>query len=148
MDPRTRTVLRIAGAQSALVAAGLHLVWGLPRLAVYLGAGRLPDPRPLLFVLSALAIGAAALALYRGAPARPIYALLIAVMVAYALGYLGWHLAGHPIMGPDGIAVHYHPDGPLATVGSHLASSGFAQATLALEAAAVGALAALLWSSE
>lgn len=144
----TRDALRIAGVWTALVAAGLHLVWGAPRLVVYLGAGRLPDPRPLLFVLSALAVGAAALALYWGAPERPLFGFLVAVMVAYFLGYVAWHLAGHPIVGPGGITTHHHPDGPVAVLLAHLANSGFAQATVALEAVAVAALAALLWRGD
>lgn len=144
----TRDVLRFVGVVAALVAAVLHLAWGAPRLVVYLGSGQLPDPRPLLFVLSALAVGAAALALYWGAPERPLFGFLVAVMAAYFLGYVAWHLAGHPIMGPGGVTTHHHPDGPVATVLSHLANSGFAQVTIFFEVVAVAALAPLLWRGE
>lgn len=138
-----RRLLRIVGLQCALIAAGLHVVWGLPRLVVYVGQGTMPDARPLLFTLSAVVIVAAVAALFRGADERPIYALLIAIMVVYLLGFAGWHLAGHPVLGPDGVAVHHHPEGPVAQLADHL-RDGYTLATVLFEVGAIVALAPLL----
>lgn len=134
----SRSVRGFAGLQLAIAAAGLHLVWGLPRLVAYLGIGRMPDPRPPLFVLSALVVAAAVVAYHAGVPERLPYAVVGLVMAGYLVGYAGWHVAGHPVLAPGGtVATTAHPSGPVAQLVGHLRSDAFAAATVACSAAAL-----------
>lgn len=144
MENSTRAVLEFTGLSLSLVAAGLHLAWGGPRLVVYLQLGRLPDPRPALFVLSAIAVVAAIAVLYSGYPASSIYGFLIVVMLVYIIGYVAWHLGGHPIRGPGGIQTNYHPANPVTIIVEHLRNDLFALVSLLIELGAIAALAALL----
>lgn len=147
MHWRSRETRGFAGVLLAILAAGLHLVWGAPRLIAYLGVGRLPDARPLLFVLSAAVVAAAAY--HAGAPKRRVYGVLVLVMVAYLVGYVGWHLAGHPIVGTDGtVLTTSHPDGPLAQLVDHLGSDLFAATAVAISVVVLGLLVPLLTAPE
>lgn len=149
MQWRSRETRGFAGVLLAIVAAGLHLVWAAPRLIAYLGLGRLPDARPLLFVLSAAVVAAAAVAYHAGAPRRRVYGVLVLVMVAYLSGYAGWHLAGHPIVGSDGtIRTIHHPDGPLVQLVDHLGSDPFAATSVVLSVVVLALLAPLLADTE
>ena len=49
-----RSGLRYAAGAPALAVAAIHVYWGFPRLVLYLQVGRAPDPRPFLFVASAV----------------------------------------------------------------------------------------------
>lgn len=138
MDDRRREWLELAGVQLALVAAGLHLFWGVPRAFVYLRVGQLTDPRPFVFTLSAAAVVAAVVWLYRGGPERRLYAFLAAVMAVYLVGYAAWHLVGHPVLDPaGGVLVTYHPDDALAVLAGHLAGDRFALAAAVVETGAI-----------
>jgi hypothetical protein len=89
--------VRLVGANLAFIVAGIHLLMGLRYWTLYARGGNYipPDPRISLWTISALAIFAGMVALYLGAPKRPIYGLGIGVMVAYVVGYFSWHLGGH-----------------------------------------------------
>ncbi len=134
----------IAGVTLALAAAGLHLVWGLPRLVVYLRLGRFTDLRPLLFVVSGVIVVVAAIALYQGSSRRISAGVLISVMVVYLAGYVAWHLLGHPIIIDGALQSHFHPDNPGSVVVAHLRNDPFALATAIVELLAIGTLAPLL----
>lgn len=144
MDASTRSILEFAGLTLSLIAGGLHLAWGGPRLVIYLQVGRLPDPRPAVFVLSAIGVAAAVLAMYYGAPERPVYGFLIGVMVVYLVGYVAWHLGGHPIFGPGGVQSNYHPVSPVEVIVDHLRNDLFALGSTVIEIGAIAALAVLL----
>lgn len=91
--------------QLVVLTAVIHLSWGLPRAAVYLNPGALelylstaavPDPRPVLFVLSGSALVAGLLATWRGVlPLAWAYRLGIAMMTLYIVGWALWHTTGH-----------------------------------------------------
>jgi len=49
-----RSGLRYAAGILALAVAAIHIYWGFPRLVLYIQVGRAPDPRPFLFVGSAV----------------------------------------------------------------------------------------------
>lgn len=134
----------IAGVTLALAAAGLHLVWGVPRLILYLRLGRFTDFRPLLFVVSGVIVVIAAIALYQGASRRVSAGVLIGVMLVYLGGYVAWHLLGHPILLEGSLQTHYHPDNPASVVVAHLQNDMFALATALVELLAIGTLAPLL----
>lgn len=135
---------QLAGVTFALAAAGLHLVWGVPRLVVYLQLGRFTDFRPPLFVVSAVIVVVAAIALYRGSSRRAAAAVLIGVMILYLGGYVAWHILGHPIIIEGSLQSHYHPDSATSVVVTHLQNDMFALATAVLELLAIGTLAPLL----
>lgn len=112
--------LRLFGLQLVLVVAATHLYWGLPKLVLYLRAGLIPDPRPPLFVVSSLVLLSGLVALYHGAPKRPIYVLGLLLVVGYLFGYVSWHLGDHGGFLPwiEGYG-HFHGN-PLSTVQAHL----------------------------
>lgn len=87
----------LLGANLAFIVAGLHLLMGLRYWVLYAMGGVYipPDPRVTLWTISAIAIFAGMIALYVGAPKRPIYGLGVGMMLAYVLGYFSWHLGGH-----------------------------------------------------
>lgn len=120
LDARTRAVLRLVGVQLAVVSAAVHVWWGFPRLLVYAQSGVFPDPRPALFLVSAAAILAGVVALVGGVPERPLYAAGIAVLAAYSLGYVGWHLGDHGGFLP-GLTGASHAEATLPVLLSHLA---------------------------
>jgi predicted membrane channel-forming protein YqfA (hemolysin III family) len=134
----------IAGVTLALAAAGLHLVWGVPRFVVYLRLGRFTDLRPPLFIVSAVIVVVAAIALYQGTSRRLSAGVLIGVMVGYLAGYVAWHLLGHPIIIDGSLQSHFHPDNPASVVIAHLQNDTFALATAIVELLAIGTLSPLL----
>lgn len=138
----------VAAALAYLVAA-LHLFHpqrGFPRLVRLVQAGSLDllwhDPRPLLFVVSAVAILIAVKLVLLGFPRRPIYALGMALMVAYVGGYFAWHLTGHGGFLP-GRAPQFHGQAPLEAVVSHLRSYPLALLATLAEVALFAVLAVL-----
>lgn len=126
-------VLRFVALQLVLVTALLHLLYALPRLAlytpeamaVYADRGIVPPPRPALFLLTGVAIPAGVLAAWRGwLSLRAAYTLGVALMLVLVVAWVGWHtvldhgavLTGTSTeseLGPD------HHSGVLDTVVSH-----------------------------
>ncbi len=119
--------LQVVGAVAVvhLVVGGETLLQVLARglLGSYLTEFVLADPRPLLFVVSALATFAGIVAVARGRlDHRRAYVLGIVLLAGYVLGWVAWHTVldhgfalGGEVPSPDG---HSH-DGLLATLRSH-----------------------------
>ena len=102
MDEAAARKLRFVALQVVGAVAVIHLVAGIAELARFADAGLLAayltsdqvlsQPEPLLFSVSALAILAGVLAVGLGyLDYRRAYALGIAVMAVYLLGWLAWH---------------------------------------------------------
>ena len=140
--------LRYAAGALALLVAGLHLFHpqhGLERFVAILGSDPslfLAHPRPVAFVLSAVAIVVGVYLCIFGVARRPIYALGIALMLAYVVGYFAWHFTGHGGFLP-GREPYYHGMGPLETVVAHLRGDRWAATAVAAELLLAAILAAL-----
>ena len=142
--------LRYAAAGFAYLVAGLHLFHpqrGFPRLVLILGledpvGHLLYDPRPLLFVLSAVVIVTGIKLVLLGAPRRPIYLLGMLLVATYFLGYFAWHLTGHGGFLPGRIP-NYHGLGPVEAVVDHLRAYAWARWTKVAEAILLALLAVL-----
>jgi hypothetical protein len=152
----TRAVRRLlseklgaAGAALAFLVAAVHLFHpqrGFLRLLVLLTTGNASllasDPRPLAFVLSALAI-LVGVPLAAGSVARrAVYLLGMALVATYFVGYFAWHLSGHGGFLP-GRAPLYHGLGPVEAVVSHLRTYPMAALSKAAEAALFAVLVVL-----
>lgn len=118
--------LRYAGAALAFVVAGIHLFHadrGFPRLVALVATDNVgllvTDPRPLLFVLSGVAILAGVFLVLWEFPRRPVYLAGMVLVSTYLLGYFAWHLTGHGGFLP-GRAPHYHGLSPVEAVVDHL----------------------------
>ena len=105
MDRFLARASRLLALQLVVLTAVIHLSWGLPRAFVYLdpaavelylSTSAVPDPRPVLFVLSGAAIAVGIVAAWRGwlSLARA-YRLGIAMMLVYVVGWALWHTTGH-----------------------------------------------------
>lgn len=136
MDDRTATVLRVLAVQAAVVSAAIHLLEGLPKLAVYLPLLSFADPRPYLFVPSALLLLGLATVVVRGARHRRLYSLSAGVLLAYILGYVWWHLTDH-----GGLVPSHEVANPVAEIAGHLATDPVA--FVAFAAQVVGTVAFL-----
>jgi signal transduction histidine kinase len=145
MNDSWAAVVELIGVQLALVSAAIHLWWGLPRLFVYLSAGSFADPRPYLFVISAVAIVVGSVALFLGGPPRVLYVLGIGAMLTYALGYAAWHLTGHGGFLSFVTGYGHDIENPLATVLGHLAADLLALAAMVVELGAIACFALLLY---
>ncbi|PSQ04561.1 hypothetical protein BRC97_11305 [Halobacteriales archaeon QS_6_71_20] len=132
MDGRTASVLRVVGVQAALVSAAIHLIEGVPDLLVYLPLLSVRDPRPYLFVPSALLLVALATLIVRGSRHRRLYSLTAGVLLAYTAGYAWWHLTDH-----GGLVPSHEVSDPVGEVAGHLATDPVA--LVAFVAQAVGA---------
>ena len=86
-----RSGLRYAAGILALAVAAIHVYWGFPRLVLYIQTGRVPDPRPLLFVGSAVLIVLGIARVLDGRNEQAIYLAGIALMGTYIVGYGLWH---------------------------------------------------------
>lgn len=109
MGPRTDR-LRYAAGALALVVAGVHLYWGLPRFVAYVAVGTMADPRPAAFVASGhailLAVTLVALGTVEG---RWTYVPGMVLMVVHLAGYAAWHtVLSHGVSGVTGTASHGH----------------------------------------
>ena len=98
----TNRELRYIGAALAFIVAGIHMFHpkrGYPRLVLLVTSDNLSllagDPRPVLFVISGLAIIGGVLLVLWDFPRKPIYSLGILLMLIYIGGYFAWHLSGH-----------------------------------------------------
>lgn len=138
----------VAAALAYLVAVVhlFHPTHGFARLALVLSVDPgllLADPRPLAFVLSALAILVAVPAVLRGVPKRLVYALGAGLMAVYLVGYLAWHLSGHGGFLP-GREPLYHGLAPHEALIGHLTTDPWAAIAFVLEAALLVVLVVLL----
>lgn len=104
-----RTIETSAGIL-ALVVAGTHLYWGIPRFVAYASVGTMADPRPLAFVLSGHAIVVALTLVAAGVvDARRTYVPGVALMVVHLAAYAAWHtVLSHGVGGAAGAAGHGH----------------------------------------
>lgn len=149
MTEETRRWLEIGALQLAVIVAATHLYWGLPRLLRQPGYSTTVDPRPLVFVLAALVIGAGAIYVALGGRRAPVYALGIALLATLVAGYVWWHLAGHEGALPwvEAQAHHTHDDtGPVETIVDHLLHDRLELVSKAAETALAAVLAALLYA--
>ena len=118
--------LRYLGAALAFIVAGIHMFHpkrGYPRLILLFTSDNLSllagDPRPVLFVISGLAIIGGVLLVLWDFPRKPIYGLGILLMLIYIGGYFAWHLSGHGGFLP-GREPLYHGLTPIEAVVAHL----------------------------
>lgn len=130
---------RIAGGLAFIIAVihFFHPERGYPRLAVILTLDNplnqlLYDPRPVLFVVSGLAIIAGALLVVWGFPRKPIYALGMALMATYLIGFFAWHLTSHGGFLP-GREPLYHGLSPIENVIAHLRDYPIARVSKLIE---------------
>lgn len=137
----TDRYLRYIAAGLAFLIAGLHIFHprrGFPRLVLILGLDDpmrhlLYDPRPLLFVLSGIAIIVGINLVLVGVPRKPIYLLGMLLMVTYFGGYFAWHLTGHGGFLPSRDPL-YHGLQPIEAVTAHLREYAWARWTKVAEA--------------
>ncbi|WP_227354730.1 hypothetical protein [Haladaptatus salinisoli] len=97
MDSDGVSPVRFVAAQLAVVVAVIHLSLGALNWTRWMMAGFLV-PRDLrwpLFVVSGLAMVVGLFLAAAGAPRRPLYAGGIVLVLAYLVGYFGWHAGGH-----------------------------------------------------
>lgn len=139
--------LRYVAAILAIVVAGIHLLhpqFGGSRLVLYLQAGALFDPRPLVFTVSAFLIVFGILLAYHGLWIRRVYVGGILLMVTYLIGFVAWHtVLGHGAFWPY-IVAHGHSDtGLIETVWTHFASDMVVMVSKIHEAALLVVLAVL-----
>ncbi|MFC6786888.1 hypothetical protein ACFQFH_13670 [Halobaculum halobium] len=136
MDDRTASLLRVLGVQTALVSAAIHLIEGLPRLFIYLPILSVRDPRPYLFVPSALLLVGLATAIVRGSHDRRLYSLSAGVLLTYTVGYAWWHLTDH-----GGLLPTHDVTNPVGEIAAHLAADPIALVSFAAQV--IGAVAFL-----
>lgn len=138
MDDTAATVTRVVGVQAAAVSAVVHLIEGVPRLAVYLPLLSFRDPRPYLFVPSGLLLLGVAVAVLAGARDRRLYSFGAGVMATYAAGYVWWHLTGH-----GGLLPSHATTDPVGEILAHLAADPPAMVAFGAELVGVVAFLAL-----
>lgn len=138
MSDDVRALARIGAVQAAVVTGVIHLAEGLPRLVVYLPRASLADPRPYLFVPSAVALLAAAAAVYSGRWVRSAAAVGATVSAAYLVGYAWWHLTDH-----GGLIPAHEAADPLGELAGHLAADPVALVAAAAETLGLVAFGAL-----
>lgn len=105
-----RRALESAAGILALVVAGVHLYWGIPRFVAYASVGTMADPRPLAFVLSGHAIVVALTLIPLGiVDSRRAYAPGMALMVVHLVSYAAWHtVLDHGVPGATAAVDHGH----------------------------------------
>lgn len=138
MDDRTASILRVLGVQAALVSAAIHLIEGVPRLLIYLPILSVRDPRPYLFVPSALLLVGLATVIVRGSRNRRLYSLSAGVLLTYSVGYAWWHLTDH-----GGLLPRHDVSDPIGEVTAHLASDPIALVSFVAQALGAAAFLAL-----
>ena len=147
LGPREIHVLRVSAGAVAVLVAWLHLLhpeYGYSSLLLYVEFGTVYDPRPPLFVLSALAIFVGIFLVFYDVSRRPIYLLGIGLMATYLLGFVGWHtILEHGAFWPH-IEAHSHAEmGVLETIVSHLQADTIAMVSKAAELFLLSLLAVL-----
>jgi hypothetical protein len=145
----TDTNLGYVGAALAYLVAGVHLFhpqYGVPRLVALFTTESLSllthDPRPVVFVLSALGILLGVTLTIANVARKRIYALGMALMTTYFIGYFAWHLTGHGGFLP-GRQPLYHGLHPIEAVISHLINNPLAAFSKLTEAVLFVVLAVL-----
>lgn len=138
MDDRSTTVLRLLAVQTVVVSATIHLIVGLPDLVVSLSSGSFADPRPYLFVPSALLLFGLGTAIVHGLHDRRAYSLSAGVLLTYAVGYVWWHLTDHA-----GLAPAHEVTDPVGTIVAHLVGDPLALVAFVVEIGGALALLAL-----
>lgn len=107
-----RRILQSLAVALAVIVAGLHLFhpdFGIFALMTYVSIQSLPDPRPLAFVLSAVAILLGISLVADGAlDPKPAYLGGMALMLVYIAGYFVWHMFGHGGWWPWGTGLGGH----------------------------------------
>jgi hypothetical protein len=131
----------------ALLTAGIHLYWGIPRFTNYAAVGVMPDPRPVLFVLSGHAIlGALTLVLLGVVDKRWTYLPGMVLMLAHLVGYAAWHTVfSHGVARSAETTRHVHDvthTDAVVSVVEHLVNSPLALASKLAEVLVFGLL---LW---
>lgn len=96
-------------------------------------------PRPVVFVLSAIAIVGSIPLLAYGFPKKPVYALGMLLMATYIIGYFAWHLSGHGGFLP-GRKPLYHGFQPHEAVIAHITGDFWAATAVASEIVLLGIL--------
>lgn len=132
MNERTVRALQFITLQLVGAVAVIHFAVGSEQLATIVGNGLLERyltemvyerPRPLLFVLSSLAIIAGVVAAARGRiDRRTAYQLGVLVMVVYISGWLAWHTVldhGFVLSGDAGATETHSHGGLFGTIHSH-----------------------------
>ena len=126
-----------------LVVAGLHLWWGLPRFLNSASVGVMPDPRPLLFVLSGHAILVGVTLVGLGVvDVRRTYLPGVGLRLAHLVGYVAWHTVyDHGLeSGGRHAAEVAHAEHLGVVVVDHLATSPLALAAALAEVAVIALL--------
>jgi len=141
--------LLYAGMGLTYIVAAIHLFHpssGFPRLVEIALIGRpgliASDPRPLVFVVSAVLLIVGANLVLANRWRRPLYLAGIAVVATYFLGYFLWHFTGHGGFLP-GREPLYHGLSPLENVVSHLTTDVLAAVSKVLEVALLAVLVTL-----
>jgi hypothetical protein len=142
-------LLRYLAAALAVVVAAIHLFHpdlGIWALFVYLGVPAIPDPRPPLFVLSAVAILLGIALVADGVLDVRIAALAgMVLMVSFVVGYFAWHMFGHGAWWPWGAGMggHSHSFTEILFDEHHLRDDPIALASKVAELALLVVLAVL-----
>jgi hypothetical protein len=97
MDSDLPSPAKLVAAHLVIVVAVVHLSMGLYEWFRYASVGFLvpPDLRWPLFVVSGFAMIVGLFIAAQGLHRRLLYSGGIVLMVAYVVGYFGWHLGGH-----------------------------------------------------
>lgn len=160
MDRFLAKALRLLALQLVVLTAVIHLSWGLPRAFVYLDPAAielylttpaLPDPRPVLFVLSGGAIAVGIVATWRGhLSLSRAYKLGILMMAVYVVGWALWHTTGHgqlffgeAVSSTAGGGGDHH-GGILHTIVDHIVTLPLEAASKSAEVGAIALFVALL----
>lgn len=155
MDKRFVTALRVLAGVLVFATAAYHLAWGLPRALIYLegigfllAQGTLPDVRPFLFVVFALALLAGPYLVTRDViTLRRGYQLGMVAMGLSILAWAGWHLTDHAAFlypGNAGAASDGTHTGPIETILLHYTTEPVEGAIKTIELGAAMAFGALL----
>lgn len=141
-DPREG--LRVAAGALALLVAGIHAYWALPRMVTQLSVWQFPDPRPVAFLLATAAILMGLLLVLQEFDPLPVYSGGIALMLVFLGGYAAWHtVLEHGAFWP-GRHAHGHSDASaVAVVVDHLRADSLELASKLAETALLAVLAAL-----
>lgn len=141
--------LRTAAGLLALVVAGVHLYWGIPRFVAYAAVGTMPDPRPPAFVVSGHAILLAITLVSAGVvDARRTYLPGMSLMVVHVASYAAWHtVLAHGVLGATAAAgqgnEHLHVGSAAVVVVDHVVNSPLALVSKLSELAVLVLLAVL-----
>ncbi|ATW87347.1 hypothetical protein halTADL_0543 [Halohasta litchfieldiae] len=141
----TRAGLRYAAGALAVAVAAIHLYWAFPRLLTQIQAGMVPDPRPLLFIGSGVAILFGIAQILDGRNPKPIYLAGLGLMIVYLGGYVAWHAySGHGgFFWPWAPAPITHDQSTVSLVAEHLLASPLDMVSKLLELLLAGLLVVL-----